>query len=112
MRPVRRHAHLTGLSGWDPYDTVFKVTTKGRTGIIAPSTYTMSASASASGHGAQAAADSDCLTYWDSGKTLPVRLDSSHLPSSPSRRESPCSLPYPRAVSSRPSPVSAVCCCP
>ncbi|MFE3182134.1 discoidin domain-containing protein [Streptomyces violascens] len=66
---------LAGLSGWDPYDTVLKVTTKGRTGIIAPAGYTMSASASASGHGAAAAADGDYLTYWDSNKTLPVRLD-------------------------------------
>ncbi|MFI6051524.1 alpha-L-fucosidase [Streptomyces violascens] len=66
---------LTGLSGWDPYDTVLKVTTKGRTGIIDPAGYTMSASASASGHGAAAAADGDYLTYWDSNRTLPVRLD-------------------------------------
>ncbi|MGW1866020.1 discoidin domain-containing protein [Streptomyces mauvecolor] len=66
---------LTGLSGWDPYDTVLKVTTRGRTGIIDPAGYTMSASASASGHGAAAAGDGDYLTYWDSNRTLPVRLD-------------------------------------
>ncbi|AYG79422.1 hypothetical protein DWB77_01536 [Streptomyces hundungensis] len=66
---------LTGLSGWDPYDTVFKVTTRGRAGIIDPATYTMSASPSTDGHGAAAAADGDHLTYWDNAKTLPVRLD-------------------------------------
>ncbi|MGW2813928.1 discoidin domain-containing protein [Streptomyces sp. NPDC001415] len=66
---------LTRLSGWDPYDTVFKVITKGRSGIIPPSSYTMSASASANGHDAVAAADADYLTYWDSDRTLPVRLD-------------------------------------
>nr|WP_223279373.1 alpha-L-fucosidase [Streptomyces sp. SDr-06] len=66
---------LTGLSDWDPYDTVFKVTARGRVGVIAPSAYAMSASASASGHGAAAAADADYLTYWDNNKTLPVRLD-------------------------------------
>ncbi|MFC0845207.1 glycosyl hydrolase family 28 protein [Streptomyces noboritoensis] len=66
---------LSGLGGWDPYDTVFKVTTAGRAGIIPAGTYTMTASASASGHGAAAAADGSYLTYWDSGKTLPVRLD-------------------------------------
>ncbi|MFF4347135.1 discoidin domain-containing protein [Streptomyces sp. NPDC001530] len=65
---------LNGLSGWDPYDTVFKVTTAGREGILPASSYTMSASASASGHGAAAAADGSCLTYWDSNKTLPVDL--------------------------------------
>lgn len=63
---------LTGLSGWDPYDTVFKVTTNGRTGIY--SSYTMSASASASGHPAADAADGDYLSYWDSNKTTPVSL--------------------------------------
>ncbi|MEU3458842.1 discoidin domain-containing protein [Streptomyces sp. NPDC006733] len=65
---------LTGLGSWDSYDTVFKVTTNGREGIIPASSYTMSASASASGHAASAAADSSCLTYWDSDKTLPVSL--------------------------------------
>ncbi|MGW4986129.1 glycosyl hydrolase family 28 protein [Streptomyces mirabilis] len=63
---------LTGLANWDPYDTVFKVTTAGRQGIA--SGVTMSASASASGHGAAAAGDGDYLTYWDSNKTLPVNL--------------------------------------
>ncbi len=65
---------LTGVSSWDTYDTVFKVVTNGRQGIIPPSTYTMSASASASGHGASAAADGDYLTYWDAGTTEPVSL--------------------------------------
>jgi alpha-L-fucosidase len=65
---------LTGISSWDPFDTVFQVNTSGRQGIISPSTYTMSATASASGHGAAAAADGDYLTFWDSNKTLPVSL--------------------------------------
>jgi alpha-L-fucosidase len=65
---------LTGLSGWDGYDTVFKVVTDGREGIYPASSYTMTASASASGHGAPAGADGDYLTYWDSNKTLPVSL--------------------------------------
>ncbi|QUQ64639.1 discoidin domain-containing protein [Kutzneria sp. CA-103260] len=65
---------LTGLSGWDPYDTVFQVDTNGRTGVYPASTYTMSATASASGHAASAAADGDYLTYWDNKKTLPVSL--------------------------------------
>jgi alpha-L-fucosidase len=65
---------LTGLGSWDSYDTVFKVTTSGRTGVYPPSAYTMSASASASGHSAAAAADGDYLSYWDSKKTTPVSL--------------------------------------
>src|SRR6266540_5641714 len=65
---------LSGISSWDPFDTVFRVTTSGRTGIIPPSTYTMSATASASGHGASAAADGSYLTFWDSNKSTPVSL--------------------------------------
>lgn len=63
---------LTGLGDWDPYDTVFKVTTAGRQGILTGVTTT--ASASTSGHAGSAAADGDHLTYWDSDKTLPVDL--------------------------------------
>ncbi|UIX29735.1 discoidin domain-containing protein [Streptomyces sp. GQFP] len=63
---------LTGLGDWDPYDTVFKVTTAGRQGILTG--VTTSASASTSGHAGSAAADGDHLTYWDSDKTLPVDL--------------------------------------
>ncbi|SCF56394.1 alpha-L-fucosidase [Streptomyces sp. Ncost-T10-10d] len=66
---------LTGLGAWDPYDTVFKVTTAGRTGIISPSSYTMTAGASAPGHAATDAADGSYLTYWDNDKSLPARLD-------------------------------------
>jgi len=63
---------LNGLGNWDPYDTVFKVTTAGRQGILPG--VGVSASASANGHGASAAGDGDYLTYWDSNKTLPVNL--------------------------------------
>jgi alpha-L-fucosidase len=65
---------LSGISSWDTYDTVFKVTTNGRAGIIPSSSYTMSASASVSGHPASAAADGSYLTYWDAGTTQPVSL--------------------------------------
>ncbi|MBO2447576.1 discoidin domain-containing protein [Actinomadura barringtoniae] len=65
---------LSGISSWDQYDTVFKVVTSGREGILPPSSYTMSASASASGHPASAAADGDYLTYWDAGSAQPVSL--------------------------------------
>ncbi|MFF7050352.1 glycosyl hydrolase family 28 protein [Streptomyces griseorubiginosus] len=63
---------LTGLGNWDPYDTVFKVTTAGRQGILTG--VKVSASASASGHAGSAAGDGDYRTYWDNDKTLPVNL--------------------------------------
>ncbi|WP_394832223.1 discoidin domain-containing protein [Pendulispora rubella] len=65
---------LSGISAWDDYDTVFRVETVAREGIIPPSTYTMSASSSASGHGPSEAADGDYLSYWDSNKVTPVSL--------------------------------------
>jgi hypothetical protein len=64
---------INGISGWDPYDTVFKVTSKGRDQGY--SGVTLSAGASVSGHDAAAAGDGDYLTYWDSNKKLPVSLD-------------------------------------
>ncbi|MER6221359.1 glycosyl hydrolase family 28 protein [Streptomyces sp900105755] len=63
---------LTGLGDWDPYDTVLKVTTAGRQGILTGVKVT--ASAAASGHAGSAAGDGDYLTYWDNNKTLPVNL--------------------------------------
>lgn len=63
---------LTGLGAWDPYDTVFKVTTAGRQGILTG--VKVSVSASASGHPGSAAGDGDYRTYWDNDKTLPVNL--------------------------------------
>ncbi|GAA3804355.1 alpha-L-fucosidase [Sphaerisporangium flaviroseum] len=63
---------INGVSGWDPYDTVFKVTSSGREGIY--SGVTVGATASASGHAASAAGDGSYLTYWDSDKTTPVSL--------------------------------------
>jgi alpha-L-fucosidase len=63
---------LSGISSWDPFDTVFRVTSAGRSGIYPG--VTVSASASASGHAGSAAGDGDYLTYWDNNKTLPVSL--------------------------------------
>jgi hypothetical protein len=64
---------IKGLSDWDQYDTVFKVTSNGRSKPY--SGVTVTASASANGHDAAAANDGDYLTYWDNNKTLPVSLD-------------------------------------
>ncbi|GAA2324212.1 hypothetical protein GCM10010149_92010 [Nonomuraea roseoviolacea subsp. roseoviolacea] len=63
---------LSGISGLDPYDTVFKVITSGREGIHTG--VTLSAGSSTSGHPAAAAGDRDYLTYWDSDAAEPATL--------------------------------------
>jgi alpha-L-fucosidase len=59
-------------TGWDTYDTVFKVTTSGRTGVA--SGVSATASASASGHGAGNLVDHSYLNYWQSGGSVPVSI--------------------------------------
>ncbi|MFJ8965603.1 discoidin domain-containing protein [Lentzea sp. NPDC102401] len=68
---------LSGISNWDQYDTVFKVETGEREGIIPASSYTMSASAAGSGHPASHAADGNYQTYWDAtgAGTVSLRFD-------------------------------------
>ena len=63
---------ISGISSWDPYDTVFKVTMSGR--VAKTSGVTASATASASGHGAANLVDGSYLNYWDSNKTAPVSV--------------------------------------
>jgi alpha-L-fucosidase len=63
---------ISGVSSWDQYDTVFKVTMSGRTGIATG--VKASATASASGHGAGNLVDGSYLNYWDSNKTTPVSI--------------------------------------
>jgi hypothetical protein len=68
---------LSGISSWDQYDSVFKVVSSGREGIISPSTYTMSASSQTTSHPASHAADGSYLTYWDNNNagTVSLRFD-------------------------------------
>jgi alpha-L-fucosidase len=63
---------IGGVSTWDQYDTVFKVTMSGRTGITTG--VKASATASASGHAAANLVDGSYLNYWDSNKTTPVSI--------------------------------------
>jgi alpha-L-fucosidase len=63
---------ISGVSAWDQYDTVFRVTTSGRTGITTGVKAT--ATSSASGHAAANLVDGSYLNYWDSGKTTPVSI--------------------------------------
>jgi hypothetical protein len=63
---------ISGVSGWDRYDTVFTVRTSGRTGV-----YTgvkASASSSKSGNPAGNLVDGSYLNYWDSNGKLPVTV--------------------------------------
>ncbi|MEV6848972.1 discoidin domain-containing protein [Actinoplanes sp. NPDC051411] len=63
---------ISGVSSWDQYDTVFKVTMSGRTGIATGVKAT--ATSSASGHAAANLVDGSYLNYWDSDKTTPVSI--------------------------------------
>jgi alpha-L-fucosidase len=63
---------ISNNTGWDTYDTVFKVRMSGRTGITTGVTAT--ATSSASGHGAGNLVDGSYLNYWDSNKTTPVSI--------------------------------------
>jgi hypothetical protein len=63
---------INGISGWDAYDTVFKVQSSGRTGIY--SGVTATASASRSGYPASTLVDGGYLKWWDNNGTLPVTV--------------------------------------
>ncbi len=65
---------ITGITTWDPYDTVLKVETSGREGRYPAGSVTATASVSASGHPASALVDGDYKTYWDSDTTTPATL--------------------------------------
>jgi alpha-L-fucosidase len=63
---------INNNGSWDPYDTVFKVTMSGRTGIV--SGVTATASSSAPGHGAGNLVDRSYLNWWQSGGSVPVTI--------------------------------------
>ncbi len=65
---------LTGLSGFDPFDTVFRVTTTGRVGIYPVGSVTATASASRSGFPASNLVDGSYLRYWDNNNSVPVTI--------------------------------------
>jgi alpha-L-fucosidase len=66
---------ISGITNWDPYDTVFTVTTVGRSGIYAnPGSVTATATASKSGFPASNLVDGSYVNYWDNNGTLPVSI--------------------------------------
>ncbi len=67
---------LTGLGGFDAYDTVYKVETSGRVGVYDQdsSNVKVTSSTAAAGHPGSAAGDGSYLTYWDNGGKLSASL--------------------------------------
>src|SRR5205814_3676785 len=65
---------ISGITSWDPFDTVLKVETSGRVGVYPTGSVSASASVSASGHPAAALVDGDDATYWDNNATLPATV--------------------------------------
>ncbi len=71
---------IEGVTVWDPYDTVFKVETDGREGLIRGHRITATTSSSAAGHDASALVDGDYTTWWDNDTVIPatITLDLGH----------------------------------
>jgi alpha-L-fucosidase len=67
---------INGVTNWDPYDTVFKVETSGRTGIYPAGSVKATASVSAPGYDASNLADGkyDYYKWWDNNGTLPATI--------------------------------------
>jgi alpha-L-fucosidase len=65
---------IEGISAWDTYDTVFKVETSGRVGVLPQGSISATATSSMDGFPASNLTDGDYLTYWDSNSALPVSL--------------------------------------
>ncbi|GAA3783819.1 alpha-L-fucosidase [Streptomyces phyllanthi] len=66
---------VSGITRWDPYDTVLKIrTAPRRTVLIPPDGITATATSSASGFPAANLVDGDFTTYWDAGDTIPVSV--------------------------------------
>jgi alpha-L-fucosidase len=65
---------ISGIPAWDPYDTVLKVSTAACEGVYPQQQITSTASASADGFPAANLTDDSFLTWWDSGKALPVSI--------------------------------------
>ncbi|WUJ70497.1 alpha-L-fucosidase [Kribbella soli] len=65
---------ILGVTSWDTYDTVFKVTTAGQTGVYPNSMLEATASSSAAGHPASALVDGSYPSYWDADGKFPVSM--------------------------------------
>jgi len=63
---------ISGVTAWDPYDTVFRVETSGRHGVYREIRATVSAARN--GFPAFHLVDGDYRKYWDNNNTLPVTI--------------------------------------
>jgi NPCBM-associated, NEW3 domain of alpha-galactosidase/F5/8 type C domain len=77
MRFNQSGGYLTILDveRWDPYDTVFEVTTTRRKGFYRQRSITATASASAAGSPASNLTDGSYLEYWDADRKVPATID-------------------------------------
>jgi hypothetical protein len=66
---------ILGVESWDPYDTVFEVTTDGKQGVYPQHSIKASASASAAGFPASNLTDGSYLNYWDADRKVPATID-------------------------------------
>ncbi|MEU4191985.1 discoidin domain-containing protein [Kribbella sp. NPDC026611] len=65
---------ILGITTWDTYDTVFKVTTAGQSGIYPNRLLKASASSAAPGHPASALVDGSYPSYWDADGKFPATM--------------------------------------
>jgi hypothetical protein len=66
---------ILDVERWDPYDTVFEVTTDGRQGFYPQHSIKATASASAAGFPASNLTDASYLEYWDADRNVPATID-------------------------------------
>ncbi|MBO1330740.1 alpha-L-fucosidase [Streptomyces sp. VRA16 Mangrove soil] len=66
---------LKGIKDWDPYDTVFQVTTlRHKQGLYAPGSVTATATSAKDGHPAANLTDGDATKLWDADGKVPVSI--------------------------------------
>ncbi|TCC63181.1 alpha-L-fucosidase [Kribbella pittospori] len=63
---------ILGVTDWDTYDTVFKVTTSGQVGMYPQSILTATATAAKADHPATNFVDGNYPSYWDANGQFPV----------------------------------------
>ena len=63
---------ILGVTDWDTYDTVFKVTTAGQIGLYPQSILTATATAATADHPASNLVDGNYPNYWDANGQFPV----------------------------------------
>ncbi len=66
---------ISGIAGWDTYDTVLEVQTRGRHFFYPHGSIDATASSSAEGFPASNLTDGSYLRYWDANRTVPVSID-------------------------------------